>query len=231
MAEAKTYRQRMQHAKRARLYAERFETGSRRGINEREQRAVATIFAALTDVKTVLDIPSGAGRFAKVLAHGRELIEADVAAEILEFARERAEKAGLKLTFLQCDASQIPLPDGAVDCVFCNRLLHHILSVKEREVFLREFHRVTRKYLVVSFFDYHAFGGVRKLFKALKGRKPKYDQQPTFADFTKEIAGCGFNVREVVATGAPWVAQKFFVLEKSTRGRSAVASTLADQRK
>jgi ubiquinone/menaquinone biosynthesis C-methylase UbiE len=220
MAEAKTYRQRMQHAKRARLYAERFETGSRRRIDEREQRAVAKIFTTLADVKSVLDIPSGAGRFAKILSEGRELIEADVAAEILGLARERAERAGLRIAFLQCDASKIPLPDGAVDCVFCNRLLHHILSAKERDLFLREFHRVTRTYLVISFFDYHAFGGVRKLLKALKGRKPKYDQQPTFAEFTLEIARCGFNVREVVATGAPWVAQKFFVLEKSLNGGS-----------
>jgi ubiquinone/menaquinone biosynthesis C-methylase UbiE len=214
MAEADIYRKRMQHAKRARLYAERFETGSRRGINQREQRAVAKIFDALTDCRSVIDVPSGAGRFAKVLSRNRELIEADVAFEILEFARECAGKAKLRVTFLQSDASKLPLADAAVDCVFCNRLLHHILSAKERQVFLREFHRVARKYLVISFFDYHAFGRVRRLLKALKGRKPKYDEQPTFAQFTSEVAQCGFNVREVVATGAPWVAQKFFVLEK-----------------
>ncbi len=219
MAEAKTYRQRMQHAKRARLYAERFENGSRRGINEREQRAVANIFESLADVRSVVDVPSGAGRFAKVLSGGRQLIEADVAFEILEFARERAEKAELNIAFLQSDAAKLPLADGSVDCVFCNRLLHHIVSAEEREVFLREFHRVSRKYLVISFFDYHAFGGVRKLLKALKGRKPKYDQQPTFAQFTEELARCDFNVREVVATGAPWVAQKFFVLEKAVQRR------------
>jgi ubiquinone/menaquinone biosynthesis C-methylase UbiE len=215
MAEAKVYRQRMQHVKRARLYAERFETGPRRRINEREQRAVAKIFAGLKGVKSVLDVPSGAGRFAKVLAEKRLLIEADVAPEILEFARERAERAGIHATFLQCDASKIPLGGDSVDCIFCNRLLHHILAAKEREVFLHEFHRVTRKYLVISFFDYHAFGGVRKLLKALKGRKPKYDQQPTFAQFSEEVARCGFDVRDVIATGAPWVAQKYFVLEKA----------------
>ena len=219
MAEAKTYRQRMQHARRAQLYAERFETGSRRRINEREQRAVAKIFDALPDAITVLDVPSGAGRFAKILSNGRALIEVDVAFEILEYARERATKARSTVSFMQGDASKLPLANGAVDCVFCNRLLHHIHSGKEREVFLHEFRRVTRKYLVISFFDYHAFGGVRKLLKALKGRKPKYDQQPTFAQFTEELSRCGFNVREVVATGAPWVAQKFFVLEKATQRR------------
>ncbi len=216
MAEAKTYRQRMQNVKRAQLYADRFETGSRRRINEREQRAVRQIFDSLTDVRSVIDVPSGAGRFAKVLAEGRELIEADVAFEILEFARTRSEKAGIKARFMQSDAARIALGDKAVDCIFCNRLLHHILPVKEREAFLKEFHRVTRKYLVISFFDYHAFGGIRKLLKALKGRKPSYDRQPTFAEFTSEITRCGFNVREVVSTGAPWVAQKYFVLEKSS---------------
>jgi ubiquinone/menaquinone biosynthesis C-methylase UbiE len=214
MAEAKTYRGRMQHAKRAKTYADRFETGSRRGINAREQKAVARIFAALPDARSVIDVPSGAGRFAKVLADGRSLIEADVAFEILEFARDRSEKANLKATFVQSDASKLPLGNNSVDCVFCNRLLHHIHSAKEREVFLREFHRVARKYLVISFFDYHAFGGIRRLLKALKGRKPKYAQQPTFAQFTGEVSRTGFNVREVVATGAPWVAQKYFVLEK-----------------
>ena len=214
MAESKTYRQRMQHAKRARLYAERFETGARRRINEREQLAVAKVFDGLTDCRSIIDVPSGAGRFAAVLSRAKVLIEADVAFEILEHARERTQAAQLSVHFLQSDAGKLPLADAAVDCIFCNRLLHHIHSVAERAIFLREFHRVTRKYLVISFFDYHAFGGVRRILKALKGRKPKYDQQPTFVEFSQEVVQCGFEVREVVATGAPWVAQKFFVLEK-----------------
>lgn len=215
MAEAKTYRQRMQHAQRARLYAERFETGSRRGINAREQKAVAKIFDALPDCHSLIDVPSGAGRFAKVLAPNRQLIEADVAFEILEYAHERSAKAGLKIHCLQSDASKLPLANGSVDGVFCNRLLHHIASPQERENFLREFHRVTRKYLIISFFDYHAFGTVRRMIKALKGRKPKYDQQPTLVQFTEEVTRAGFVVRAIVATGAPWVAQKYFVLEKA----------------
>jgi ubiquinone/menaquinone biosynthesis C-methylase UbiE len=217
MAEAKQYQRRLQHAKSARVYADRFETGSRKGINAREQRAVAKIFDALPECRSVIDVPSGAGRFARVLSRGRELIEADVAFEILDHARERAEHARLHVKFLQSDAAKIPLADGAVDAVFCNRLLHHILLAKQREMFLREFHRVTRRHLVISFFDYHAFGSVRRVLKALKGRKPKYDRQPTLAQFTDEVTRCGFHVREIVPTGAPWVAQKFFVLEKTVQ--------------
>ena len=214
MANTKGYRQRMQHGERARQYADRFETGSRRLINEREQKTVARIFAGLKDVHTIIDVPSGAGRFAAVLAPGRTLIEADVAFEILAFAHQRAAEAGLNVTCVQSDASKLPLGNAAVDCVFCNRLLHHIHSAGEREVFLREFHRVTRKYLVISFFDYHSFGGLRRFLKALKGRKPKYGQHPTLPEFTEEVERIGFQVRHIEATGAPWVAQKFLVLAK-----------------
>src|SRR3569832_281672 len=100
MAEATKYKHRMQHAKRAQLYADRFETGSRKGINEREQRADAVIFAALPDCHSIIDVPSGAGRFAKTLSMGgRRVIASDVAFEILEFGRARAEKAALPVLF------------------------------------------------------------------------------------------------------------------------------------
>jgi ubiquinone/menaquinone biosynthesis C-methylase UbiE len=216
MAKAEKYRARMQHTKRAQLYADRFETGSRKAINEREQRAVAKIFAGLPDCRSVLDVPSGAGRFARTLGvGGRKIFGSDSAFEILEHGRERAAKNGVAVSFVQGDASKLPFADGSVECIFCNRLLHHIISPKERAMFLHEFHRVSRRYLVISFFDYHSFGFMRRFLKALKGRKPKYDQQPTFEEFTEEVLAAGFRVRAIVRTGAAWVAQKYFVLEKA----------------
>ncbi len=216
MAEARKYRQRLQTAERAKLYADRFETGSRKHINAREQRTVKKIFTALTDCASVIDVPSGAGRFARTLsAGGRRVIGADVAFEILEHGSQRATKAGLAVTFMRADAARLPFRDGAVDAVFSNRLLHHILKREERASFLREFHRVARRYVVVSFFDYHSFGTLRRMLKALKGRKPSYAQQPTFEQFTEEVLAAGFKVRDVVRTGAPWVAQKYFVLERA----------------
>ena len=212
---AESYRPRLQEASRAEKYATRFERGARRRIDQREQRSVRNIFASLDGCESVLDVPSGAGRFlASLNERPRRVIEADVALEILEFARARGKKQGLNAGYVQADALRLPLRDGAVDCVFCNRLLHHIVSVEERAVFLREMRRVSRRYVVVSFFDYQKFGRVRRLLKKLKGRKPKYDGQPTLVQFQEEATRCGFQVRDVVPTGAVWVAQKYFVLEK-----------------
>ena|ERR1043166_7403504 len=209
MAQAKTYKTRFQNKAKAEKYAQRFESGSRKRIDTREQRAVAKIFASLDGCRSVLDVPCGAGRFAMTLGQGgRLVIETDVAFEMVEIAR-RAHRLGL-----QSDAGHLPFRDRAVDCVFSNRLLHHILRSEERVMFLQEFHRVTRRYVVITFFDYKMFGTMRGALKRLKGRKPKYAEQPTFEQFEQEVVQSGFRVREVVPTGPVWVAEKYLVLEK-----------------
>lgn len=212
----KSYSKRLQGQTKAELYARRFERGSRRRIDQREQRAVRKIFSTLPDCHSVLDVPSGAGRFIKSLSQGRRrVIEMDVAFEILEFARDKAVNSKLDAHLAQADASRLPLADGAVDCVFSNRLLHHIHARAERMALLREFGRVSRRFAVVSFFNYKGFARVRSFLKRLKGRVPPYATQPTQEEFLAEAAEVGFRVRDVVPTGMPWVSQKYVVLEKA----------------
>lgn len=206
MAQAKTYKKRFQDKAKAEKYARRFESGSHKRIDAREQRAVAKIFAGLNGCRSVLDVPCGAGRFARTLGQGgRMVIETDVAHEMVAHAR------GARL---QSDAAHLPFRDNAVDCVFSNRLLHHILPREERAMFLREFHRVSKRWVVTTFFDYRMFAPVRKALKKLKRAKIRYDEQPTFAQFAMEVEACGFRVHEVVPTGPLWVAEKYLVLEK-----------------
>lgn len=212
----KSYSNRLQGKAKAEHYAKRFEQGSRKRIDQREQRAVGKVFSRLDGCRSVLDVPSGAGRFIGTLARdGRRVIEIDVAFEILEFARDKAAKARADTFVLQGDASHLPLADSSVDCVFSNRLLHHILVPAERQAILREFHRVSRRWTVVSFFNYKGLARVRGLLKKLKGRKPPYEKQPTLEQFTAEAAQAGFGVQAIVPTGLPWVSQKYFVLEKA----------------
>lgn len=217
MKGTESYRGRLQGARSAQLYATRFERGGRRRIDRREQRAVRRILEGLPDCRSVLDVPCGAGRFlATLAANGRAVTGMDASAEVLALARQRAAQLGIPAEFTVGDAARLPLPDGSVDAVFCNRLLHHITAANERAVFLREFHRVARRHVVVSFFDYLAFGGLRRFLKALKGRKVDYSGQPTFEAFDREVRDAGFRVLRVVPTGPFWVAEKYFVLEKAT---------------
>lgn len=213
--DVKSYSRRMQSEKRAQRYAKRFERGSRKRIDRREQRAVRKIFLNLPQCQTVLDVPSGAGRFVRTLSQGgRLVIEMDVAIEILVHALERARKTKTSAGAAQGDASRLPMRNDSVDCVFCNRLLHHIHASHERTAILREFHRVCRRWVVVSFFNYKGFAAVRGFLKRLKGRTPPYQNQPTIEEFGHEIVASGFRVKAVVNTGPFWVTQKYFVLEK-----------------
>lgn len=216
--EIEGYRGRLASDHAAARYAGRFEEGARRRTHEREQAAVDAIFRGLAECRRVLDTPCGAGRFLEVLSrHATELTLMDTSEAALELARARAEKLGVRATFLVGDASKTGLAEAAVDAVFCNRLLHHIIEAKERALFLREFHRVTSRYLVLSFFDYLRFGPLRAWLKRLKGRRVDYAGQPTQAQFAVELADCGFQVQRVVPIGPPWVAQKYLVLEKAAR--------------
>ena len=211
-----SYRGRLQGKAKAELYAKRFEQGSRKRIDQREQRAVRKIFSELLGCRSVLDVPSGAGRFLGTLSRdGRRVIEVDAAFEILEYARDKAARARIDTSVIQGDASRLPFADGVVDCVFSNRLLHHILVPGERQAILREFHRVSRRWAVVSFFNYKGMGRIRTLLKRLKGRQPPYSKQPTLEAFSAEAVQSGFQVQCVVPTGLPWVSQKYFVLEKA----------------
>lgn len=172
-----------------------------------------SIFAQLPDCRTVLDVPCGAGRFQAALGAGqREIIEMDVAVEVLTLARQRAQISALHGEFVVGDASRLPLHDGCVDAIFCNRLLHHITVAAERLLFLREFRRITRRCLVISFFDYLAFGSLRGFVKALKGRRVDYTGQPTLAQFKGECEQSGFTLQRVVPIGPVWVAEKYLVL-------------------
>jgi ubiquinone/menaquinone biosynthesis C-methylase UbiE len=209
------YRARLQEAAEAARYAARFERGSRARIDRREQRALRRILAGLSDCRSVLDVPCGAGRFLPTLAGTqRRVIGVDAARPILAHARARAAAVSIPAAWIQGDAARLPLRDESVDAVFCNRLLHHIRRPEERAVILRELRRVARRYVIVSFFDYHRFGALRRLLKRLKGARPNYALQPTREAFTAEVAACGLRLREIVPTGPFWVAQHYFVLEK-----------------
>lgn len=209
------YRTRLTAPQDAKAYASRFERGGRRRIDRREQTAVRRLFASLPDCQSVLDVPCGAGRFLAVLAEGsRAVTEMDVSPEAVELARSRATDLGVEARFEVGDASQLPLPDNSVDAIFCNRLLHHLTKAPERAAILRELRRVSRRWVVVSFFDYRRFGRLRVWLKRLKGRHVDYSGQPTLDEFREEFAACGLEEAALVPTGGPWVAQKYLVLEK-----------------
>ncbi len=221
MSATPAYDARFKNLKTAQSYADRFERPTHRHINRREQKAVATILSQLEGVNRILDMPAGAGRFLPTLhSANRTIFEMDVSHEMLQLSHQRLSGSGTsarhpsKVHWIQGDAFRLPLADSAVDCLFCNRLLHHFRSAEDRLKLLREMRRITRRYVIVSFFDYHRFGKLRVFLKRLRGRRPDYSGHPTKTAFESEVAQAGFAVKRIEMTGALWVAQVYYLLEK-----------------
>jgi ubiquinone/menaquinone biosynthesis C-methylase UbiE len=211
------YGSRFKNIATAQKYADRFERPTHRHINRREQRAVTRILTELGGISSILDMPAGAGRFLLTLVEAKRTIyEMDISHEMISLGHERVVSHSIRsaVHFVQGSAFGLPLADGSIDCIFCNRLLHHFKDGNDRVKLLAELHRVARRYVIVSFFDYHRFGRLRVLLKKLRGRNPDYSGYPTREVFESELAAVGFKVDRIEPTGPVWVAQVYYLLEK-----------------
>jgi len=141
-----------------------------RKIDAAEQRLVDGLLRRLGVRGPVLDVPCGTGRFIPVFAAaGCEVLAGDVSPEMLALARRTAEETGGACRCLVLDARRLPLPNGAVDLAFAMRLLHRVRDPAERAVVLRELGRVSRRWVVFSFYNRRSARGLRD---RLRGRYP-----------------------------------------------------------
>lgn len=90
----------------------------------------------------VLDIAAANGYTGLFFAErGCEVILADIAAPMLDRARELAAQRGLTVTTRQHPAEELPYPDASFDLVTCRVAAHHFSSPK---AFVQESARVLR---------------------------------------------------------------------------------------
>ncbi len=103
---------------------------------------------------SVLDCPSGTGRFLPTLASlNMSVIAMDTSDAVLRQGRRQHSLFKVPPVVVAGSALNLALPDDAVDVVLSARLLHHIADREERLKILREFARVARVGVVISFFD------------------------------------------------------------------------------
>ena len=169
--------------------------------------------------RTVLDLPSGTGRFWEMLAEdkGRQLYAADYNQSMLDVAMaERPAAITNRIETFQASAFDIPKPDNFVECIFSMRLLHHIGEHEDRMKMLREFHRVTSDSVIVSLW---VDGNVkaRKRAKLEQRRKHKAYQnrfvQPR-ESIEAEMHEAGFEIVDHVDFLKYYAMWRIYVLRK-----------------
>jgi ubiquinone/menaquinone biosynthesis C-methylase UbiE len=196
----------------------RFSTPERQKRNARKWAAIRKALSLATGVRTILDLPCGTGRFTGALARdGYEIVGSDISLEMLQKAAgieagKTAEgRPAVIRGYVQANAEHLPLRSDSLDCVVCIRFMMHVDSAT-RVRMLREFKRVSRRWVVIDYrhkytFRYvlsHTFG------KLGLGRTPL--SRVSRKDLEQEFSDAGFAIREVVRVSAPLLSDKWVVL-------------------
>jgi SAM-dependent methyltransferase len=196
----------------------RFSSPERQKRNRRKWAAIQAALREATGVRTILDLPCGTGRFTGALAReGFEIVGSDISLEMLQKAASQDKQnqaEGQQATirgYLQANAEHLPLRNDSLDCVVSIRFMMHVDPVT-RVRMLREFHRVSRRWVIVDYrhcytFRYvltHTFG------KLGLGRSPL--SRVSRKELHQEFTDAGFAIRKVIRVSTPLLSDKWVVL-------------------
>jgi dihydroflavonol-4-reductase len=113
------------------------------------QAAVVANFVGRINRRRILDVGTGTGRAALMLARGgAEVVAVDASEPMLEVARRRAAEQSLRIDFRHGDAHQLEFRDRAFDVVVCLRLLMHSPSWR---TCLAELCRVADQLVIIDY--------------------------------------------------------------------------------
>jgi len=141
---------------------------------KREYQLLNQLLSRQEHCATMLDLPCGGGRLSPQLAPFTDLlIEADIAVGQILFGKANSHVPTRRI-WMTASAFHIPFQNSSIDAIVCVRLCHHLPASAERERLFCELLRVTRKFVIMSFFDYHSFKNtLRRMSSCLRHKKPK----------------------------------------------------------
>jgi SAM-dependent methyltransferase len=182
----------------ARTFDERRFGGPIGELLAESQARVLTAAIAGLDRPTVLDVGTGTGRAAIVLARaGARVTGVDASSEMLSVARRRAAAEGLAVEFRTGDAQALEAPPRSFDAVVCLRVIMH---TPQWRASVHELCRVADRLVVVDFPSARSAAVVesilRKAGHALGARTEPYR---VFGPAAVEaaLAAEGFRVRSI----------------------------------
>jgi ubiquinone/menaquinone biosynthesis C-methylase UbiE/uncharacterized protein YbaR (Trm112 family) len=146
----------------------------KRWSTAREFRLLDRLLSSQGRSELLLDLPSGGGRLSpRIAAHADRLVEADIAVGQVLYGR-RHSKLDTPQIWMTASAFHIPFRDNSVDGTVCCRLCHHLPTAAERERLVEELLRVSRRFVVMTFFDYYSLKNwLRRARRPFNKKPPK----------------------------------------------------------
>lgn len=162
------------------------------------QARVLTAFVGRVRDRRILDVGTGTGRAALLLARGGAWVTGiDASEQMLDIAREQAAEQGLSAEFLPGDAHNLDFPDRSVDVAISLRVLMHAPNWRRC---VTELCRVADQLVVVDYPSATSFALVeslaRRVTHALGARTEPY-RVFTHRAMVDAFARNGFRVQSV----------------------------------
>jgi SAM-dependent methyltransferase len=178
--------------------------------NWNEQRLLQRLLEPVSTERfdqCALDLPCGYGRLYHVLRDfGAPVVESDWSFPLLTAARlfhAGERNSPPPAGYVRATALSLPFKDRAFGLVLSVRLCHHIREQQERLHYLREMMRVSRKWLVFTYFDTDSIKNRTHEFRRrFNGKRSKWTLD---SRVVKEVSrSAGFEVVQSI-----WVSRFF----------------------
>jgi SAM-dependent methyltransferase len=136
----------------------------------RERKLIARQLGQCGKVDTLLELPCGGGRLSPSFAPWTKLlVQADTGWGQLLHANQRPPLPAPRV-LMAASGFHIPFKDASLDGVACIRLNHHLPTADERLRLMHELLRVAKRYVLMTFFDYHS---LKNRIRRQLGKTPK----------------------------------------------------------
>lgn len=195
----------------------RFGSASRQKRNLRKWKTILAALELTSEVKTVLDMPCGTGRFTSPLAlRGYDVIASDISIEMMQHARSAGGQVDGVAGYVQAGAESLPLRTGSVDCAMSIRFLHHI-DPETRVRILAEMKRVSRRWVILDYRHRYSHRYAMWRLKRLLGLTKEDLPRVTRPQMEDELRAAGLSLRKVIPV-AWWFSDKWIVLAEGRVG-------------
>ncbi len=190
--------------------ATRYRHLDQRLISVREIRLVRRILNEIsTSRATLLDIPAGYGRFTRTfLEKDLDVTSADLNLYAAMFQREQYRELSKVLV---ANIFSLPFKQDNFDIVFNFRLFQHLKTEPERQLILKELHRVSRQWAIVSVYVYSPMHALQRKI----AKRPKRIFMVYESDWRKAIEQAGFSLVKSFWIWRFLHAHKIYLLRKT----------------
>ncbi|MCJ7679720.1 MAG: class I SAM-dependent methyltransferase [Candidatus Aminicenantes bacterium] len=193
----------------------RYRNPDQRWVKNREEHIVKELFKGLSGPnKRVLDLPCGYGRFTGLI---RELHLSQVCSDrSFEMVRRSREKFVFPdVNGVTADASfPLPFNDKSFDIVLCIRLFHHIQDRNSMAFLLREFHRVTSEWIILSTYLSNPLHRIQRMLRRLIRKRQTKIHMPSSREWSLILKESGLECVSEMPLLRGLHAQRFQLLRK-----------------